>query len=500
MKDTRRWRDGRLFAERHGFHVSCVTRPCSAFVTNDLAEIDPVLTVLLLAALAVFACRGLTRLRLHLLFLYVSIAALLLLLLPPRPSLLLQWVQEDHHSEGGRIPAHECLRHSTPHLPPLQYPHDAEAHFAAVHTALRPWLLPPPGVCGAGFCGEKVEDMWMHRFAPLAGQRWPGVQFKKNHHESNGRLVNVSLPPTPLRRHFGTFIPIFVPWNRWLIASFRHGRRYPHGLLTTLRASLRQDVQYITVAQDDEGLVGPTHASGGFGDVLQNILVLSAGGYGHVPLPLLNQPEAPLENLSPPSARRFLLSYVGSRVHAPHSMREWCIRLMWASCALLGHECPHFHGDGWRHMMGQSRFSLCPRGYGRSSYHVAETFQLGLLPIHVYSDRPWIPYARLFGDVGFVTSVFGLPRLIWRLAWLNDTELLAREARARELAASHFSLSGVATQVQAWLLDERSDLLCSLLPPTVRDKEAYPAALALGAGGMLLAVWGCLRRCRCPPI
>ena len=500
MKDTGQWWDGRLFAERHGFHVSCVTRPCSAFVTNDLAEIDPVLTVLLLAALAIFACRGLTRLRLHLLFLYVSIAALLLLLLPPRPSLLLQWVQEDRHSEGVRIPAHECLRHSTPHLPPLRYPHDAEAHFAAVHTALRPWLLPPPGVCGAGFCGEKVEDMWMHRFAPLAGQRWPGVQFKKNHHESNARLVNVSLPPTPLRRHFGTFIPIFVPWNRWLIASFRHGRRYPHGLLTTLRASLRQDVQYITVAQDDEGLVGPTYASGGFGDVLQNILVLSAGGYGHVPLPLLNQPEAPLENLSPPSARRFLLSYVGSRVHAPHSMREWCIRLMWASCALLGQECPHFHGDGWRHMMGQSRFSLCPRGYGRSSYHVAETIQLGLLPIHVYSDLPWIPYARLFGNVGFVTSVFGLPRLIWRLAWLNDTELLAREARARELAASHFSLSGVATQVQAWLLDERSDLLCSLLPPTVRDKEAYPAALALGAGGTLLAVLGCLRCCRLPPI
>ena len=47
--------------------------------------------------------------------------------------------------------------------------------------------------------------------------------------------------------------------------------------------------------------------------------------------------------------------------------------------------------------------------------------------------------------------------------------------------------------MQAWLLDERSDLLCSLLPPTVRDEEAYPAALALGAGGTLLAVLGCLR-------
>ena len=108
-------------------------------------------------------------------------------------------------------------------------------------------------------------------------------------------------------------------------------------------------------------------------------------------------------------------------------------------------------------MMGQSRFSLCPRGFGRSSYHVAETVQLGLIPIHVYSDRPWIPYAHLFDSVGFATNVFGLPRLVWRLAWLGDTELLARE-----LAASHFSLSGIATQVQAWLLDERSDELTLL--------------------------------------
>ena len=77
--------------------------------------------------------------------------------------------------------------------------------------------------------------------------------------------------------------------------------------------------------------------------------------------------------------------------------------------------------------------------------------------------------------------------------WLADAEVLAREARARELAASHFSLAGVAAQVQAWLIDEPSDLLCTRLPPTVRDEEAYPAALALGASSALLAALGCVR-------
>ena len=486
-----RWWDGRAFAERHGWHVSCITRPCSAVLTRDLAEIDPCATALLLAALIVLTCGRLTRSRLRLLLAFVVVAALLLLL-PPRPSLLLQQFQDHFVEDGG--PAHECIRRSSPQLPPLRYPRDAEAHFVMVHTALRRWLLPPRGICGANYCGEKVEDLWRHHFASLAGQRWPRELGRgaRGLRGARHRFVNVSLPSAPLRRHFGSFIPIFVPWNRWLIDSFRHGRRYPRGLLSVLRATLRPDTLYVTVAQDDQGLVGSAHADG----ALQNILVLSAGGYGHVPLPLLNQPEAPLQNLAPPGARRFFVSYVGSRTHAPHSVRQWSIRLLWACCKLLGHDCPHHHGEGWRDVMRHSRFSLCPRGFGRSSYHIAETLQLGLIPIHVYSDRPWLPYARVFHSCGYAASVFGLPRLLWRLVWLTDAEVLAREARARELAASHFSLAGVAAQVQAWLIDEPSDLLCTRLPPTVRDEEAYPAALALGASSALLAALGCVRGCR----
>ena len=61
-------------------------------------------------------------------------------------------------------------------------------------------------------------------------------------------------------------------------------------------------------------------------------------------------------------------------------------------------------------------------GFGRNSYHVAETLQRGLVPIHVYSDRPWLPYERIFESCGFATSVFGLPWLLWRLASLSDAE------------------------------------------------------------------------------
>ena len=48
--------------------------------------------------------------------------------------------------------------------------------------------------------------------------------------------------------------------------------------------------------------------------------------------------------------------------------------------------------------MAESKFSLCPRGYGRTFYHVVETsLHMGLIPIHVYhkGDRPCLPYEDL---------------------------------------------------------------------------------------------------------
>ncbi|KAH8043888.1 hypothetical protein JL722_14968 [Aureococcus anophagefferens] len=79
--------------------------------------------------------------------------------------------------------------------------------------------------------------------------------------------------------------------------------------------------------------------------------------------------------------------------------------------------------EDWRGVMADSRFSLCPRGFGRSSYHVAETINLGLVPIHVYSDTPWLPYPERFADVGFNASIDGFADLLDALHALPDAEV-----------------------------------------------------------------------------
>jgi hypothetical protein len=39
-----------------------------------------------------------------------------------------------------------------------------------------------------------------------------------------------------------------------------------------------------------------------------------------------------------------------------------------------------------------SKFALCPRGYGRSSFRFFEVLNLGCVPIYIWDDIEWLPY------------------------------------------------------------------------------------------------------------
>ena len=45
----------------------------------------------------------------------------------------------------------------------------------------------------------------------------------------------------------------------------------------------------------------------------------------------------------------------------------------------------------FRHYMETSKFALCPRGYGPTSYRLYEAIQMGCVPIYIY-DVPILPY------------------------------------------------------------------------------------------------------------
>lgn len=337
-----------------------------------------------------------------------------------------------------------CLHQTTPNLT-LAYPTDAEQHFNEIHIAMSQWAQHPAHKihCVRGYAGPWIENYWARHFLEL-------------YH---------SLPlDRCLSDIFGPYIPILIPF----VDIWFPKRGYPEEFISTLQKVLRPNVLYITVSQNDDGLPAknPIMAMENF----PNLLVLSAGGYGHVPIPLLKQSEA-LNNQKDIAERSYFLSYVGKLTNAPHDMRKKMDKELNALAKARQFTYQHFHGEAWREIMTDSKFSLVPRGYGRTAYHLVETLQMGLIPIHVYSDVPWVPYADLFDKLGFVAHYKQLESLVDdKLLKLSNEEVKRREELIVSLRDSHFSFEGILRQMEKFLLNEPNDLRCMALPPSVTGK------------------------------
>ena len=135
-----------------------------------------------------------------------------------------------------------------------------------------------------------------------------------------------------------------------------------------------------------------------------------------MPIPLLKwMPEPPAK--APMASRQHLISFVGNTMHGPGhpTLRNRMKYMLWSAAKEHNVSTKAYHGSDWRNVMVSSRMSLVPRGNGRTSFHLAETLHLGLVPIYVYSYTPWIPYEHLFPEIGFSVQLNGLPDLMKRL-------------------------------------------------------------------------------------
>lgn len=371
------------------------------------------------------------------------------------------WDREERRAVAEEFmrPALDCLRLTTPNLT-LAYPADARAHFEELRRALAAWWTWRPLRREHGQQYVEMEDAWhMHFEAAL----------------------NASGPEAPLHPIFGPYVPLFVCWYCQPLV-------FDAGLVATLRRVLRPDVAYITLAVADDGITGSASSSvhrwtaeRAHKHVLRmrempNVVVLSGGGYGHVPYPPMKNPLVPLLPRVPVAARRHLVSYVGNLAHGPGhpTLRSRMRRVVVAMGDALNFSHAITHGaPEWRALMADARASFAPRGQGRSTFLLAEIVNMGLVPIHVYSDVAWVPYARLFEQLGFLSDLPGLPSLLARLHAMPPAELEARERRAAELNASHFLVPGVLEQIGLFMrAPTASDLVCQKLPPTTRDMAA----------------------------
>lgn len=148
--------------------------------------------------------------------------------------------------------------------------------------------------------------------------------------------------------------------------------------------TLDQTKKYFTVSQHDDA---PKEK------LPPNTIKFSAGGNqpNCVPIPLIC---SPIPNTKQ-TEKNIFCSFVGS---ATHKIRmDMLHHLVDKNDYVLKpkHWSPSIEDkrkDLFLDITARSVFSLCPRGYGATSFRLYEAMQLGAIPVYIYTDEPYIPF------------------------------------------------------------------------------------------------------------
>lgn len=297
------------------------------------------------------------------------------------------------------------------------YPADAAKHYEDILDATQPFRI-QPFHSYAGYAGPWIENRWIFSFM--------------------GRPLSA----------FGPYIPIFIQWTDIVLL----GEPTYKQIEDTLLKVLRPDVMYVTVVQGAEGLKS-------VGELFPNILVLSSGGMGHVPIPLL---KAEQPRTDAPRKRSSVVTFVGKMLANRRSIVN-DLR------STMAKEFEWYRGNEWTQALLNAHFALTPRGFGRTSFNVYEALQLGVVPIYVWDDVEWLPYR---GSKNADWDSFALSVNVKNVRELPQTlttqraSIERKRAKVRELRESHFTYDGVLNQIELFMRggEALSDLRCTRMP------------------------------------
>ena len=183
------------------------------------------------------------------------------------------------------------------------------------------------------------------------------------------------------------YIPIF--WTNCYVNGVQDGWGERIDILDIQREinTLNPNLSYFTVCQHDDAPMNP---------IPLDTAVFSAGGNvtgpGMIPIPLICGPLAKQSKKN----KELLASFVGS---STHDIRNKMVE------AMKDKSDVYISTKGWEQNVKvdqlsdfvesatKSKFVLCPRGYGASSFRLYEAMQLDAVPVYI-SDRFWLPWTH----------------------------------------------------------------------------------------------------------
>ena len=216
---------------------------------------------------------------------------------------------------------------------------------------------------------------------------------------------------------------IFIPIS-WT-SVYNQTNRYA---LQEILDALPRDLEYFTVSQHDDAIQET---------LPPNTLKFCAGGNsGGIPIPLVCSPiadEYAKWIKSNDEDRTIFCSFLGSLTHP---IRNSIIDRFTNKDGFFVSQNKSL--QEFIYITSKSVFCLCPRGYGASSFRVAEALQLGAIPVTV-GDWNDYPYP--------IISVENLGGLAEYLTSMSEEEIVSRQSALKQCWQENFAMDSVCNKI-----------------------------------------------------
>lgn len=287
---------------------------------------------------------------------------------------------------------------------------------------ITPKKLKLDGYCYSGFCGPWAETLWITM-----------------------EIENYNI--------FGPFVPLFVPW----LSMWKNYRKDYYNWRDKILNFLSKEYFYITLSQNDDGIEGRDEISNILPD---NLIVISSGGKGHIPIFLFMYEYNPTQ-ITFGKSFKYDLMFAGKFTHP---LRKLMVNFY---SKQLGDKFKFFSEKiNWQNEYPNSKFICAPRGYGRNSFRLTEILQIGSIPIYVYNDIIWLPYydSINWSSFSIFTSIFQLNKTIEKIKNTKADQIEKMRQKILSLYSSHFTINATFNQIKFFLKYgfTKSDLRCAI--------------------------------------
>jgi len=203
---------------------------------------------------------------------------------------------------------------------------------------------------------------------------------------------------------------------------------------------------YFTVSQHDDAPME---------HLPKNTLCFSAGGNiqksGIVPIPLVCS-ELPIKSQQETHKRELLACFVGSYTHPiRQKLMKICENIKDITFYMRQSTGKPLIQDEFKMFINSainSKFCLCPRGYGLNSFRLYECMQLGCIPV-IITNKFYLPWEDElnWNDFSVLITENDLPNLENILRSYSDEKIEYMRNKIKQLWPIYFSLNGVYNNI-----------------------------------------------------